>query len=181
VSEIPAGTQFVLSHHWINTGEETVEAQAELVTEPARGKVEDLVIVRSLAFVVSKFNIAPGQTGEATGDCAFDQDMDLLYVLGHEHEWGTHISAELMPQAGTARMIFDHDYSPDLVAHPMISTYPLDAPLHIGAGDSLRLSCQWFNDTSSPLTWPLEMCVAFGWKIGGARDAACFNGQWVSL
>ena len=35
VSEIPAGAQLMINHHWINTSDEAVEAQAEIMNERA--------------------------------------------------------------------------------------------------------------------------------------------------
>jgi hypothetical protein len=180
VSEIPAGVQLVINHHWIHSGDEPMQAQGMLVTEPADTD-EELVIVRSFAFAVMNFDVPPGESAEQQADCTFEQDMDFVYVLGHQHEWGTHVTGELLPGGddGSAQMIFDHDYGPDLVAHPHIYTYPVDDPLTVRAGDALRMHCQWFNDTDAALKWPAEMCVVFGWKIGGDRDAICVNGNWV--
>jgi hypothetical protein len=181
VSEIPAGAQLVLNHHWIHYGEEPVQAQAEIVTEPAQS-TDELVIVRSFAFAVMDFNVPPGQAGERGDDCVLEQDMDFLDLLGHQHERGTHVRAERLPggDESASEMIFDHDYGPDLVAHPDIQTYPVEAPLTVRAGDALRMHCQWFNDTDAALEWPGEMCVLFGWKVGGEQDAICVNGAWVS-
>jgi hypothetical protein len=179
VSEVPAGAQFVINHHWIHYGTEPAEVQAMIVTEPAMTD-QDLVIARSLAMVVTGFEIAPGESGEQSDECTFEEDVDMLSMLGHEHEWGTHVRAELTRAGGESEVLLDHDYDPDMVSHPLIVSYEVDAPLRIRTGDTLGMHCQWHNDSDSVLSWPSEMCVLFGWKIGGAGDTICFNGSWIA-
>jgi len=176
VSEIPAGVQFVINHHWINVGEEPIEAQAEMITIPAETD-EDLVIARAMAIVVADFNVPPGERGEASSECTFDKDTLLLSMLGHQHQWGTHVKAERM--GDDAEMIFDHDYTPDMISQPITTDFSLDAPFRFAAGDKVRMSCEWNNTSDAALVFPREMCILFGWQIGAEHDSTCYGGAWL--
>lgn len=176
VSEIPAGAQFIINHHWINYGEEAIQGQAQMITIPPEPG-QDLVIARALAIIVAGFNIAPGEIGEAAGECTFGQETHMLTMLGHQHEWGTHVRADRTGEVN--EMIFDHDYTPLMVAEPLTNYYSVDDPYRFAAGDTVRMACQWNNTSDKPLTFPGEMCILFGWQLGAEKDSYCYNGLWI--
>lgn len=176
VTEIPAGAQFVLNHHWINTGSEPAVVQAQMITVPPPPG-EELVIARAFTAVFTDFEVAPGSIGDASGECEIMRDTQLVMMVGHEHEWGSHVRAEHM--GDTERVIFDHEWEPEMVSQPELFSYPMDAPLTFSAGDRVRMTCQWNNTTDQPLTFPTEMCVLFGWQIGADADETCYNGTWL--
>ena len=47
VSEVPAGSQFIINHHWINVSDQATEAQAEMITIPPDSE-EGLVVARAM-------------------------------------------------------------------------------------------------------------------------------------
>lgn len=176
VSEVPAGAQLVINHHWINTGEETLEGQAEMITVPPESD-DDLIIARAMAVLVTDFEIAAGDTGEASVECTFPKDTQLLSMIGHEHQWGTHVRAERLGEQ--PEMIFDHDYEPEMISQPITTDFPIDEPFQFSEGDTVRMTCNWHNTSDSMITFPREMCVLFGWQIGADRDTTCVNGTWL--
>ena len=46
-------------------------------------------------------------------------------------------------------------------------------------GDKLRITCDWMNTTDHPMTFPEEMCVAFGMFFPATSDVDCGDGQWA--
>lgn len=176
VSEVPAGAQLVINHHWINTGEETLDAQAEMITVPPASD-EDLVIARAMVVTVTDFEIAAGEQGEASTECMFESDTELLSMIGHQHQWGSHVRAERL--GNDAEMIFDHDYTPEMISQPITTDFSLDAPFRFAAGEAVRMTCNWHNTSEAALTFPREMCVLFGWQIGADEDEHCINGAWL--
>jgi len=176
VTEIPGGSQLVINHHWINTSDEAVEAQAEMITIPP-DTTEDLVIARAMAILATDFEVAAGMHGETSTECSFEHDVKLLSMLGHEHQWGTHVRAERLGAA--QEMIFDHDYDPDMISQPRTADFALDDPFVFAAGDKVRMACEWQNTSDMPLVFPREMCVLFGWQIGADKDTTCYNGSWL--
>lgn len=175
VSEVPAGAQLVINHHWINTGDEAIEAQAEMVTVPPESE-DDLVIARAMAIALTDFEIAAGDQAEASIECAFASDTKLLSMIGHQHQWGTHVRAERLGEE--AEMIFDHDYTPEMISQPITTDFSLEDPFVFAAGESVRMTCNWHNTSDDRITFPREMCVLFGWQIGVDRDTRCVNGTW---
>jgi hypothetical protein len=176
VSEVPAGAQLVINHHWINTGDEAIEAQAEMITVPPESE-DDMVIARAMAVVMTEFEIAAGETGKASVECTFESDAQLLSMIGHQHQWGTHVRAERM--GDSPEMIFDHDYTPEMVSQPITTDFSVDAPFEFATGDTVRMTCDWHNTSDTMITFPREMCVLFGWQIGAEKDTTCINGAWL--
>ena len=177
VSAVPAGAQFIINHHWINVGDTEIEAQAEMVTVPSHADPSELKIARALSVIVPDFRIMPNEQGDHSGECTFGEDMEMLSMIGHQHQWGKHVKAEHLVGEDSA-VIFDHDYTPDMISHPLQTSYPVDALFRFNKGDRVRMTCSWMNDSNMPLTWPREMCVLFGWRLGGDRDMTCVAGQW---
>lgn len=177
VSEIPAGAQLIINHHWINTSDAPVEVQAEMVTVPPPADRSDLVVARAFIVQTTAFQVAPHVSSQASVHCELDRDVRLISVLGHEHEWGTHVRAERM--GSQPDVLFDHPYEPSMALHPMVRYFPLEAPYRIKAGDAVRLACNWNNTTDAPLRFPGEMCVLAAWQLGAAHDTMCFDGVWV--
>ena len=75
-------------------------------------------------------------------------------------------------------VIFDHDYNPDMVSHPLTKSYSVEEPYQFQEGDTVRMTCNWVNDSDMPLIFPREMCILFGWRLGGEHDTSCAKGAW---
>jgi hypothetical protein len=177
VSEVPAGAQFIINHHWINQSDAEIEAQAEMITVPSHADPSELRIARALSIAVLDFKVMPKEDGEQSGECTFEQDMDMLSMIGHEHQWGTHVKAERMRDDGSD-VIFDHDYDESMVSHPKTTSYAADAPFQFSKGDRVRMTCNWANTSNMELVFPREMCILFGWRLGGDKDTSCAKGKW---
>jgi hypothetical protein len=176
---IPKGSQFVVQTHWINTGTEPVDVQAMVVTEPGPDSA-DRIALGTLTVVDLGFKVPALSRASSSTECVFNEEHRLLMNIGHEHEWGTHVRAEVTHAAGSQPVVlFDRDFTPHDTFNPPQGVYPLAAPLVIAKGDTLKMSCDWDNTTSSPLTFPREMCVFFGYSMEPG-DNRCINGNWVT-
>jgi hypothetical protein len=176
VSEVPAGAQLVINHHWINTSEDALEAQAMMITVPPASD-DDLIIARAMSVVMTDFEIPAGETGQASVDCTFESGAKMLSMIGHQHQWGTHVRAERM--GDDPEMIFDHDYTPEMISTPITTDFSIEEPFEFAEGDTVRMTCDWHNTSDSEITFPREMCVLFGWQIGADADTICYNGSWL--
>jgi len=96
-------------------------------------------------------------------DCAFEEDVYLLSVTGHLHEWGTAISVDHLPADGgdTTRLYEISEWDPVFRDAPPIDEYPVDT-FQVKAGDTFRTTCSWYNDTPETLGFPTEMCASVG-------------------
>ena len=173
---IPAGSQLVIQTHWINTTDRPHDAQGMIITEPAT-MMPDTIIAGSLAVVATSFRIPANQRFTASTECELKQDKSFLMVIGHEHEWGTHVTLEHLPAGGTPVTLWDSAFNRDFTFNPPVNEYPLDAPLLVKMGDRLRVTCEWQNSTASPIEFPQEMCVLFGYTSDG-ETIQCVDGQW---
>lgn len=174
---IPKGSQFVLQSHWINTGNETLDVQAMMVTEPGvdgPGRIE----AGTLAVVNIGFQVPPMGTASATTECIMDKDYHLMMSLGHEHEWGSHVHAEVTRSGGVIEQLFDREFAAHDTFDPPVNGYGVKAPLVFSKGESVRMTCQWQNTTDDTLAFPREMCVFFGFTLDPG-DAHCVNGTWI--
>jgi hypothetical protein len=176
VSEVPAGAQFVINHHWINVGENATEVQAEMITVPPDSD-EELVVARALIVVGLGFQIPARQTSQHSVTCMLDREVKLLSLLGHQHSWGKHVKAERV--GSETEVLFDHDFHESMISEPFTRYFPVTEPYRITSGQGLRMTCDWDNTTDSPLTFPREMCVMFGWQIGADADSRCVEGTWI--
>jgi len=175
---VPRGSQLVLQSHWINTGEQATDVQAMMITEPGQdgpGRIE----AGTLTVLDLGFQVPPRAPGSTTTECMFESDFHMLMSIGHEHEWGTHVRAEVTRADGKVESLFDRPFSPSDVFDPPINGYTVEQPLVISKGDTLRMSCDWQNTTDEPLGFPREMCVFFGFTMDPG-DARCINGGWMA-
>ena len=176
VTEIPVGSQFIINHHWINSSDTDVEAQAEMVTIPPDSQ-DNLIIARAVAMADTSFKLPPKQQTQHSVTCMFNKDVSLLSMIGHQHSWGPHVRAERA--GGRDEIIFDHDYDEAMISHPLTKDFPLDSLYQFKAGEGVKMTCTWDNTTSQMLGFPREMCVFFGWQIGADADIRCLDGSWL--
>jgi hypothetical protein len=164
------GTPVVLQSHYVNASDEPI-----LVRDVVRARVvpEEEVTTWMAPFTATAlyFEIpATNDVSEVTFDCNFDRDVDLLYVGGHMHEWGSSFDLELGPNADDLASIYTVEgWVPDFRDLPPIEIYE-NNPLRITQGSVLRTTCRWINDTGKPLMFPQEMCVSFG-VLAGSKEA----------
>ena len=173
---VPKGSQMVIQSHWINTVEEPTRVQAMMVTIPGKTG-PDAINAGSVAIVDTTFKIPPQGPYETFTECTFDRPHDLIMSLGHEHEWGTHVFAEVTRTDGTTETLLDRPFVPHDTFAPPVDDHPLATPLKFAMGDKLRMTCQWENTTTDALQFPREMCVFFGYSME-PEDAHCVDGRW---
>ncbi len=174
---IPKGSQFVIQSHWINASAEARRVQAMMVTVPG-SQAADRIDTGTVALLDVGFSVPARGASSAKVTCEFQQEQRFFMAIGHEHEWGTHVRANVIRAGGVREALFDRPFEPHHVFDPPVSTYDLDDPLVIAAGDAIEFECEWQNDTADPLTFPREMCVFFGYSMT-AGDARCLNGVWL--
>jgi hypothetical protein len=169
---VPAGVQLVLQAHYINTGAPfTANDTAGLVlSDPA--DVDDYVN----SFVVNDdtFSVPPHESYQRVQTCVVPRDLQVLKLLGHMHEYGTHYRLERLDDAGgDATMLIDEDWQPVYVSHPPILSFDVDDPLVLRAGTRLRQTCDWVNTSESPLLFPREMCLSFSFYYPDVGEIFC--------
>lgn len=151
--KLDEGQRWVLQAHYLNTGTAPVRVQdpALLTLLP-----EDEVETWAAPFVLNGdgFTLAPQETTTLSFDCPVEQDFNLLYVTGHMHEWGRSFRTEHL-ERGT--LYEQTEWDPSWRDAPPVVAFTPGA-YSLTAGDTLRTTCEWFNDTDEAITFPEEMC-----------------------
>jgi hypothetical protein len=173
---IPVGSQFVIQSHWINTGLEVVDGQAMTVTVPGADG-PDRIAAGTVAIVDTVFKVPGLAHSTDASDCVFDTDHHLMMHLGHEHQWGTHVRAEVTRTSGQVETLFDRPFAAHDVFNPPVDDFGVDGALLLAKGDKIRMTCEWENTTETELGFPREMCVYVGYSLE-PYDAHCINGTW---
>jgi hypothetical protein len=150
--KMAAGQRWVLQAHYINTGSDPVRAQDAMVI----GTVPEADVTTWAApFIMnsSTFSLPPSEATSFSFDCPVQANLNVLYVTGHMHQWGTSFKTEL---DGT--VIYDQpDWNPQWRDAPPVQ--PFDpGEMTFAMGSTIRTTCTWFNDTDAPLQFPTEMC-----------------------
>jgi hypothetical protein len=175
---IPANSQLMIQTHWINATPSTLTGEAAINLKwaaPSTARVPaDLFAVANLSF-----NVPAGKTATSSTSCTLKEDMNIFYLGGHEHQWGTHFRADHQALDGTMKTIYEKDWQLEYEFNPPVNTYPKSAPLIIKKGESLNVTCSWDNTAgATPLTFPTDMCVAFSFYFPGHGEIDCVDGQW---
>jgi len=178
VFPVPAGSQVVLNHHYINATSAVQDAQSAMNIWLADPNMK-YTPSASMAVLDTSLRIPPGP---ATMDinCAVPRDTAVWLAVPHMHQYGTrqviqHISST------TTETMFDVDpWDPGYMFHPPELQKDPSAPYLIKASDQIHVHCEWNNTGTTDLTFGLEMCVAFMQTVDaqGLGNIECDKGNW---
>lgn len=180
VFRIPKGVQLVINHHYLNASQNVLRGQSALnirFADPGQPRIP----AGNLAFVNTELRIPVGKSSMDIL-CTMKRDEKMWRLLPHMHRWGQTTRIDLVV-GGVAQKVFDLPWQEDFTFHAPVMTWPLDKPLSLKAGDQVKVHCEWDNTTDKPMTFGMEMCVAFGNTINAENrdNIACDNGEWVEF
>ena len=158
-NKMKGGERLLVQSHHINYTDQDilVNDRIDLVTTDLEN-VE--VFAAPFAHTQTDLEIPIGEYTE-TVTCEFQQDYDLLYLLGHMHEWGQYFRIDHNKADGSVETLYEIDsYDPLFRDNPPITRYEDGFP--VKKGESFTTTCVWDNDTDDVLTFPYEMCVTTG-------------------
>jgi len=155
-----AGGQYIVyDYHYINTTLEPIPARSA-----ANFHLVKLAEVEHVAqtFVINNLtvDIPPDQSASFTAECHFDSAMMLGAFTRHTHHWGTDFTVWYAGGAHDGEEIWtSHDWQHE-------TEFTFTEPALINAGEGLRYSCSYTNDTSAPIRFGTrvknEMCMLYG-------------------
>jgi hypothetical protein len=180
VYRVPAGSQIVLNHHYINATTSAHDAQSAMSIWLADPGVQ-YRLSGSLAMVDTGLMLPPGA---ATWDinCVMPRDFKAWYLIPHMHRFGTRITiTHTGPSLAAPETLFDvTDWTPAFTFHPPEIRKDPNQPMMFAQGDTLNIHCEWNNPTASPMAFGTEMCVGFSEFVDdtGAGNVLCNGGQW---
>jgi hypothetical protein len=182
VYRIPAGTQLVVNEHFLNATQQVKDAQSVVnitLADPNTPHVPS----GSLAFVDASLRVPTGNFAYDV-DCTMERSLKAWFFIPHMHRWGSHITID-KTQSGAAapEHLFDVDWNPEYTFHPPEIRRDPSMPFNLSPGDKIHIHCEWNNDTSAPLTFGMEMCVAYAAYVDdqGIGNLVCNKGHWGSF
>jgi hypothetical protein len=164
--------RWILQAHYVNTLPDPVRVQdvATVGFVP-----EDEVTTWAAAFALNNesFSLPPQQETTLSFDCSFDADLDVLYLTGHMHEWGQAFRMEAGTGTdGLSEVLTIPEWEREYRDSPPLYRFEPGA-LRFAAGDTLRTTCTWFNDSDESLAFPKEMCTTAGMVYPSLTPIIC--------
>lgn len=155
---IPKGSQVVVQSHYVNATDGDLKAEDflnVLYAEPGTIKFQaDAFAITSLVF-----SVPAGKKLEVEVPCEITDDLNVIYMLGHTHEWGTRFTMTL-EDAGKVTSLYDEPGGINLQFHPPTIQFPPETPLVLKKGQKVKVKCSWDNTTDHDLKFPEEMCAS---------------------
>jgi hypothetical protein len=96
-------------------------------------------------------------------DCTVQNDMSLLLMGPHMHEWGTEFYVDVGPEGSMERLIDIPTWEAWMRDDPPVLEWDKTNARPIKAGDIIRTTCVFNNDTDDMLLFPQEMCATYGY------------------
>ncbi len=167
-TRLPGGRNMVIQSHYINTTDRPILVRdfVQFDTMP----MED-VETWAAPILLGTLDLAvpPHQTAETSFDCVLEQDLELLLLTGHMHEWGTRFQVDVGPSTDELELLYLVDpWRAEFRDVPPVTLY-LQDPKPLAKGTILRTSCAWASDQAETLVFPGEMCITVG-IVAGPRD-----------
>jgi hypothetical protein len=178
---ISAKANLMVQTHWINTSSSPAEGQtvfnvAARTPDPSRKQAQ------LFTALTMKINIPARGKASATTDCTIQEDIDLFNFGGHAHEWGTNVKIErigLNNNVPQPELLYNKEWHPEFQSNPPLDTFEVNKPLSFKKGDVVRVTCDYTNTEDKALSFPREMCVAFGFYFPATKDIQCIDNKWI--
>jgi hypothetical protein len=155
--ELESGQRYILQSHYLNSSPDPIRVTDKVVlTTIPTEEVETWAA--PLIFNRGDFVIPPGESYSTSFSCTTGEDVNLLYSLGHMHEWGTSFRVDQVEGEDRIPFYSVPEWDPVFRDAPMIVA-AVEEPIVIPAGTTFETTCEWFNDTDHELVFPHEMCV----------------------
>lgn len=122
-------------------------------------------------------NVPAQGTAQSTFDCVVPEDLQLMFVVGHMHEWGSRFELKIGADARSLTSLYKVDnWVADFRDNPPASAF-FKNPLALPKGSVVQTHCQWKSDQDHALIFPHEMCVAAGVVAGRKDPWVCKHGE----
>jgi hypothetical protein len=177
---LPKGQSIMLNTHFLNTTDKMLDGQVAIDF-----KFVEVDGKRTIASLFNNghtsFNIAPHMDGNATAECTLPRDFQFVLFTNHMHGNGTRAMTELVHPDGRVELVHeDAAWTAEMQFKAEFSHWPLEQPLMVAKGDTLRTRCEWQNPTDAPLAFPSEMCFGTGFFLSdGSSAPVCLEGSWL--
>jgi hypothetical protein len=170
---VPMGSMLMANTHYINATDSPIEGQS-VVDVKFGDPAHPLPGAGFLAVNWDQFTIPANSSTTSDAYCKATRDSSFFMWANHMHEWGSHTMSEIIHPDGTkALMAQDDTWSKDKTFDPAWVRWDTTTPFKVNAGDTFHVQCNWDNTTSSPIKFPVEMCVSTGFTLEEMPQSIC--------
>lgn len=174
---LPADRALMINSHWVNATDNPVDGQAvidvKLAPASDQRQAADLFANNGIRFAA-----APGATAYDVS-CVLQQDFNFAMATNHMHQHGTSAYTELIRPGGTKDMLVqDPTWAMDQGFNPKYNKFSLAAPKVAHVGDTIHTHCEWQNSTTTPITFPTEMCAGVTFYFPAHGQMTCTEGMF---
>jgi hypothetical protein len=177
------GDGIMLNAHYLNTGTEVVDGDAVLDVKFVDADPSHLIASLFLTLNIG-FSLPPQATTKSSVECVAGDDVKIIMMANHMHEFGTAATTEVVRANGEQAMLRDDpSWTYDMQFNPIYSKWTVAAPFVLNKGDTIRTTCQWNNSKTETMAFPREMCVGAGFALTAGDSThvpACAAGTWLS-
>jgi hypothetical protein len=153
---ISAGQKLLLNLHLFNTNDPPISGNSGIlfqeIPEADVDSFAEALLVGPLSLTIDEGEVEQG------GRCTLNASTTVFAVAPHMHQLGIHMTVLAETSTGTVP-IMDDDYDFDSQTSRL-----LDPLVSLEAGDVIRVTCRYFNDTGGQVGFgestTTEMCFA---------------------
>jgi hypothetical protein len=171
---LPPHAKVVVQSHYVNPNRELVSVR-DVVNLEFIPDGEPVIPVAFWATGYLDLAVPPQSTSSLKYRCTADQDLQVLALIGHMHEQGSHISIDIGPSGAPKRVYAVDGWQPAFRDTPPQERWTLDAPLAVRAGDVIDVTCNWNSAATVPLAFPVEMCASNAWIYPANASITCMG------
>lgn len=170
------GQRWVMDLHYVNTTGDTLIVNAAVNI----GTVDPVEVDQwagAVQFDAGTLDIPPNQESTVDFVCDFQQDLNILSLMGHMHDAGTSYTIDWVHPEGENRVYEVNNWSSAYREYPKIDSWDKDA-FPVKTGEGLRTRCSWNNTSDEALAYPHEMCTSVVVMYPLDEPRSCFGGTY---
>lgn len=169
------GRRWVLDSHYVNTSDQDVLLNAAInIGFTDMASVTRWVGVLQLD--AGPPDVPPGEFTRSF-DCAWPTDLEILAVTSHMHARGTAYAVDSIVGDVTTRVHEVPAWTDAYREYPRIDVWPA-GEFTVSAGDTMRTTCSWYNETDTTISFPDEMCTTLVMAAPLEAPLLCDAGAW---
>jgi len=157
---IHAGDRYLIQSHYVNTSANDILVR-DVVNLGMVSEDSVQLWAAPLVFTQVAISLPPHQTSSVQFDCTMESDLNVMFMFGHLHEWGTSFETGRVSGDSVDPMVNISPWQAEYRDAPPVSDFS-KAPLELKIGDVVRTTCNWNNDTDDVIEFPHEMSAAAG-------------------
>jgi len=173
--KMAVGQRWMVDGHFINPTDQDITTR---ITFQLRTLPEESVEawVGAWTHHAGTLELPPGEITSRENACSWSEEMSILSIGPHMHEFGYAYTVDLHRVDGSVERVLTRDtWDPEWRLDPVVD-YFAEGALVVHPGDEFVTTCTWNNTTDHVLDYPDEMCSTFGLATPLETAFECYGG-----